>query len=97
MSAVSGREDTIVVRYEQLRAMVLTRHEWVETTGNLGLALFVRHGMAAWMKASLSYNQDMESKAEEKRKTDDLLPVGLQSELTMLLVNMALGHHQEVM
>ena len=82
------------VRYEKLRT------DWLRQEIGWGLSLFVRQGMAAWMKmwpAEVSPTVTAETVAAEY---DPSLPAvmanGLRSQLTHELANLILHRQQEV-
>ena len=79
-------------RYEQLREQVLGGDSLIATDCR-GLALLIRHGMAAWMRA---WRDALCFSAATAALGAEALPMGLtetwQQEATRLLVNMALNH-----
>jgi hypothetical protein len=78
-------------RYEQLREQVLAGDSLIATDGR-GLALLIRQGMAAWMRAwhdPFSCGRVVELEAESRPINP---PDSWQQEATRLLVNMVLSH-----
>jgi hypothetical protein len=79
-------------RYEQLREQVLAGNSSIATDGR-GLALLIRQGMAAWMRA---WHDPLCWCAASATLGAEALPMSLtetwQQEATRLLVNMALSH-----
>jgi hypothetical protein len=78
-------------RYERLREQVLAGDSLIATDCQ-GLALLIRQGMAAWMRAwrdPLSCGRVAELEAESR---PIIPPDSWQQEATRLLVNMALSH-----
>lgn len=78
--------------YEALRQAVL---DGSRGDRELGLALLIRRGMAAWIRAWSACAAP--SPAAEQCEPRMPLPAGLRGEVTRLLVTMAFSaHHQEV-
>jgi hypothetical protein len=79
-------------RYEQLREQVLVGDGLIVTDCR-GLALLIRQGMAAWMRA---WHDPLCCCAASAALGAEALPMGRgeswQQEATRLLVNMALSH-----
>jgi hypothetical protein len=79
-------------RYEQLREQVLAGDSSIATDCR-GLALLIRQGMAAWMRA---WHDPLCWCAASATLGAEVLPMSLtetwQQEATRLLVNMALSH-----
>lgn len=87
----------LVERYEQLRAQALGR--WTGSASRLGLTLFLRQGMPAWLDAWSRYTTSEgtdTARTQDKGDTDALLPPEGQNEVAMVLAGMAL-HHQRQM
>ena len=79
-------------RYEQLREQVLAGDNTI-ATDRRGLAVLIREGMAAWMRA---WHEPLSSSAATAALGAETRPMSLteawQQEATRLLVNMALSH-----
>ncbi len=76
----------MVDRYEALR------HRAFNERGiSAGLALFLGRGMAAWMHAWKEYAPTLGEDIRQKRQPRAELPLGIQGDLVMTLVNMALN------
>ena len=79
-------------RYEQLREQVLAGDNLI-ATDRWGLAVLVREGMAAWMRA---WHEPLWCSVAAAVPEAQALPMSLreswQQEATRLLVNMALSH-----
>ena len=84
-------------RYEQLRA------DWFTQEGSWGQALFVRQGMAAWMKAWSAAKPPKsvmppDSTTGESRPSQPVsMGGGLQRQLARELANLILHRQQEVL
>ena len=65
------------------------------SSGGLGLALFLRSGMTAWMKAWSECAGDVEPETRIWPGANETIPVDLRSQLTALLVGMILSRQQE--
>lgn len=80
--------DQSSLRYESLRFQVLEKNE-AHRKGSLGLALFIRQGMLAWIngwpKGPLA-----SSSAGEQTNPSSILPYKIQSEMTKVLANITL-------
>jgi len=94
MCEQGGTREAWSVRYEQLRT------DWLRQEIGWGLSLFVRQGMAAWMKAWPAEALLTGTEETVAPKSDRLPPVvmagGLQSQLTHELANLILHRQQEV-
>ena len=62
--------------------------------GSLGLALFLRRGMTAWMQAC-SECADVETEPCSLSEGQETVPVEVRSQLTTLLAGMILSLQQE--
>ena len=68
----------------------------VTSTGQgLGLALFLRGGMTAWMEAWPACAGNVEPEARFQAGANETIPVDLRSQLTTLLAGMILSLQQE--
>lgn len=89
-----GTRETWSVRYEQLRT------DWLRQEIGWGLSLFVRQGMAAWMKAwpaEASPTGTAETVASASDRSPPVVMTGgFQSQLTRELANLILHRQQEV-
>jgi hypothetical protein len=85
-------QQNLAVRYEQLRrdAMSRTAHYG----GGLGLALFLRRGMTAWMQA-WSECADAETETCSISGGKEVIPADMRSQLATLLAGMILSLRQE--
>jgi hypothetical protein len=61
----------------------------------LGLALFLRRGMTAWMQAWTECAGNVEPATHPQFGANETIPVDLRSQLTTLLAGMILSLQQE--
>jgi hypothetical protein len=82
--------------YEQMRGTVLDPLS--KGMGTLqGVALFLRHGMAAWMGAwSNCMSQSPHEPDRASTRTSPPLPQSIQAQLAMILAGMILSQHREI-
>lgn len=76
------------LRYESLRFQLLGNNE-AHRKGSLGLALFIRQGMLAWINAWHTCALANSSPCEQTNPRS-ILPYKIQSELTKVLANITL-------
>ncbi len=62
----------------------------------LGLALFLRCGMTAWMQAWSKCAGSAEPATPAQAGVDEKIPVDMRSQITTLLASMILSQQQEV-
>jgi len=82
----------LVVYYERLR------RDATQTLGNnegLGLALFLRRGMAAWIEAWSQCAGAIEKDARPQAAPDETLPRDVRSQIATLLADMILNLQPE--
>lgn len=79
--------DRAAADYEALRSAVL---EGTRGNGDLGLALFMRRGMGAWIRAWSACAAPSVATDRVALGSAPALPVGLRGDVTRLLVTMAL-------
>ncbi len=94
-------KEILINRYEELRSDVLhnenLKYDEEENVKNKGLILFLRHGMAGWLKAWSLCKELKPALIEEKVEpikntiTDDI-----KYKATIILTNMALYSKKEV-
>jgi hypothetical protein len=89
---ISLDRDTAINRYEQLRSYAL-RESFTGEVG-LGLALFMRSGMATWVDAWAEYTPAASDKTDAHSMVERAVPACLISQVTMLITNMALNVHR---
>lgn len=83
----------LVLRYEGLRAQVLSQSSGL--TRGLGMALLMRQGLLAWMKAWSHGTPAVGQPAHDPSPTEKVIPLDLRANLALVLAGMALGHYQE--
>jgi len=81
------------VQYEQLRREATSRSG--HAAQGLGLALFLRRGMTAWMQAWSECSGKVEQSTCSQPGTDETIPVDMRSQITTLLASMILSLQQE--
>ena len=82
------------IRYEALRNQAIARHAPVVRHG---LAVLLRHGMAAWMDAWSKVPAPPPRSAKDDRLRLCPVPEGSSAEVIRVLAAMALGHMQKVL
>jgi hypothetical protein len=78
--------DMVTHRYEQLRSHVLG--ESFSRDLGLGLALFMRSGMAAWAEAWAEYIPKVKDEVDIQPTVRIAIPENIVSQITMLIANM---------
>jgi hypothetical protein len=90
-SGGAGAHPDFTEQYEQLRREA-TSH-FVHGRKGLGLALFLRRGMTAWMQA---WSQcTVTPKVHSQPAMPAAIPIDLQTQVATLLAGIILGLHQE--
>jgi hypothetical protein len=87
-------QQDLVLGYEGLRAQVLSPS--AELSRGLGIALLMRQGLLAWMKAWSDCTPPVGRPAQDPCPTEKVIPLDLRANLALILAGMALGHYQEV-
>ncbi len=88
----AGRNE-MVAAYEQLRSDVLDQgRRFVPTPG---LALFLRQGMTAWMRAWACCSKEIKSEPSSPLAAGGL-SLSVRTEMTLILAAMILGQQQEI-
>jgi len=83
------------VRYEQLRRDAIGRPTY--SGEGLGLALFLRRGMTAWMQAWSQCAGNGEPATCSQAGAGEMIPVNMRSQITTLLAGMILSLQQEAL
>jgi hypothetical protein len=78
--------DMVTSRYEQLRSHVLG--ESFSRDLGLGLALFMRSGMAAWAEAWAEYIPKVKDEVDIQPTVRTAIPENIVGQITMLIANM---------
>jgi hypothetical protein len=91
LSSQQGKD--LVERYEQLRHDALSLR--AGQTAPAGLALLLRQGMTAWMRASSPYAPASDADARTPPATVQRFSLDIQCEITNILAGMILSQQQE--
>lgn len=84
-------KEAVIASYEELRCSALRR---VGGSGRgIGFALFVRGGMAGWMKRWAALPRQPEAPARRPAAEQPLVPQDFRVEVATLLAEMALSVH----
>ena len=86
--AVAEANNGAVAGYEDLRCQA------VGVSGfhnGLGMVLFLRQGMTAWMKARLQATSARAGSSCRRGDSDERIPLDLRGEAALILAGMALG------
>ncbi len=90
----SESDDSIVLQYESLRLQVLNRHGNFSERG-LGMTLFIRRGMLAWIEAC---HQCVPAASSRQKQTEPpVFAYGATSEMVKVMANMTLSNLEEVL
>ena len=90
----SESDDSILLQYESLRLQVLNRYGDFSERG-LGLTLFIRRGMLAWIEVCYKCMP-----ADSSRQKQTELPVfayGVTSEMVKVMANITLSNLEEAL
>ena len=90
----SESDDSILLQYESLRLQVLNRYGDFSERG-LGLTLFIRRGMLAWIEVC---HKCMPADSSRQKQTE--LPVfahGVTSEMVKVMANITLSNLEEAL
>jgi hypothetical protein len=82
-----------VTRYEALRQEALGRSGRIPR--GQGLALLMRSGMRTWMQAWAQCAVEAPAPPQEPLGDEEMLPLGMRQDVTMILAGMVLCGHQE--
>ena len=86
--------DSILLQYESLRLQVLGRYRDFSEQG-LGLALFIRRGMLAWMEVC---HKCMPADSSRQKKTEPpAFAIGATSEMIKVMANITLSNLEEAL
>lgn len=92
MDLPDGAPFGFVESYEALRAQALGERK---ATPPLGLALFLRRGLATWLRSAVHAPRPAPSSPPFHPSQSSLVPMELREEIALLLANMALGNGKE--
>jgi hypothetical protein len=87
-----SRKDGLISRYEELRQQALGRPNGISRAQ--GLALLMRNGISGWVRAWAQCVAVPASRTE-RLVEDDILPLEMHREVTMILAEMVLNRRQE--
>lgn len=87
-------DDSTLLQYESLRLQVLNRHKDFSERG-LGLALFVRRGMLAWVEACQRFMPV--SSNRQKLTETPVFAIGVTSEMVKVMANITLSNLEEAL
>jgi hypothetical protein len=87
------RNDGLIARYEALREQALGRPGAIPR--GQGLALLLRSGVAGWMEAWAQCMVAIPAPPQERLGDDEIFPLALHREVTMILAGMVLNGRQE--
>jgi hypothetical protein len=90
----SESDDSIVLQYESLRLQVLNRYGDFSERG-LGLTLFIRRGMLAWME--VCHRCMPEDSKRQKRTDTPVFTYGVTSEMVKVMANITLFNLEEAL
>jgi hypothetical protein len=86
-------DESTLVQYESLRLQILNRQGDFSERG-LGLALFIRRGMLAWMEVC---NKCIPADARGQKRTETHVSAyGVTSEMVKVMANITLFNMEEV-
>jgi hypothetical protein len=87
------RNDGLISRYEELRQQVLGQVCGIPR--GQGLALLMRSGIGGWMQAWAQCVEAVPAPPKERLGDDEIFPIELHREVTMILAGMVLYGCQE--
>ena len=86
--SMAGTNDDPVAGYEDLRRQAVGAPG---LHNGLGMVLFLRQGMTAWMKARLQATSARAGSSCPRGDSDERIPLDLRGEAALILAGMALG------
>lgn len=86
-----GATGVLVSGYEELRRVAVDRGDGAGR--GVGLALFIRNGMSAWIEACAPSVQPLQSLPPRHQAARAHVPSELRAEVAMVLAEMALSAH----
>ena len=92
-------KEILIKRYEELRGQVLNNGilHYDEGVKNKGYVLFLRHGMAGWLKAWFLCKELEPASPEEKlRPVNNPITDDMKYQAIIILANMALYSRKEI-
>jgi hypothetical protein len=82
--AASSSHGAYVAGYEELRRQALIRQR------GPGLAVLIRHGVAAWMNACSACSASLPAKSYTQPEAEPVIPQGLHTEIVLILAGILL-------
>ena len=86
--------DSILLQYESLRSQVLTRRGDFSERG-LGLTLFIRRGMLAWLE--VNHRCTPADSNQQERTETPVFAYGVKSEMIKVMANITLFNLEEAL
>ena len=86
MNAPANRNEALIAQYEQLRRDALSQQS--ERVASLGLALFLRQGMKAWMRGGADYLHPADAQPPPSFSPSAPLPLEVRAQLAVILAAM---------
>ena len=87
-------DDSTLLQYESLRSQILNRQMGFSKRG-LGLTLFIRRGMLAWMEVC---HRCMPEDSKRQKRTETLVfAYGVTSEMVKVMANITLFNLEEAL
>jgi hypothetical protein len=83
----------LISRYEELRQQALGRPHGIPR--GQGLALLMRSGIGGWMQAWAHCVVEVPAPPKQRLGEDEIFPIALHREMTMILAGMVLYGRQE--
>ncbi len=87
-------DDSVLLQYESLRLQALNRQE-IFSERSLGLALFIRQGMLAWIKVCHRYNPTKPNPS--KRPEPPIFAYETTSDMIKVMANITLFNLEEAL
>ena len=87
-------DDSVLLQYESLRLQALNRQE-IFSERNLGLALFIRQGMLAWIEVCHRYIPAHSTR--QKRPQPPVFACDTTSEMIKVMANITLFNLEEIL
>lgn len=85
VAPIMAARDTLIARYEELRSQVL------QGVGRgMGLVLFLREGMRAWLESWSDCTLPVADHSGTRTRDVELMPLDLRGEMARILAGMAM-------
>jgi hypothetical protein len=86
--STAGVKDDAMAAYETLRRQAVGE---LGSHADLGMVLFLRQGMKAWMRARLQVTFTVTETSHQRGHSGGSIPLDLRGEAALILAGMALG------